>query len=119
MAKLRAGPVDAAVAWYREERTKSPRDYVFLPWPMRILASQFIRDGRHTDAITLLELNLETNPRDGKSFELLAEAQLRAGDVLAAEESLKKTLVLDESNTYAADMLSRLRNQRRSGAGQD
>jgi cytochrome c-type biogenesis protein CcmH/NrfG len=75
---------------------------------MRILAGQLIQDGRINDAADLLFLNLETNPNDARSHVLLAQAQMLLGDVPAAVGSFRAALLLDESNSYAADMLQRL-----------
>ncbi len=75
---------------------------------MRILAGQLIRGGRYDDAIALLLLNLETNPNDARSFVILAQAQMHVGQVTAAIDSFRTVLLLDEGNTFAADMLQRL-----------
>jgi CubicO group peptidase (beta-lactamase class C family) len=71
---LQQESLDAAIEFYREQREKSPRDYLYFPWPLRILTGQLINDGRYDDAISILELNLETNPQDAKSIEMLAAA---------------------------------------------
>ncbi len=106
--KLQEDSLEVAIAFYREQRENSPRDYIFFPWPMRILAGQLIRGGRYDDAIALLLLNLETNPNDARSFVILAQAQMHAGQVTAAIDSFRTVLLLDEGNTFAADMLQRL-----------
>ena len=111
LSKLNSESVAAAIAFYREKLNESREDSLFFPWPMRITAGQFIADGRHDDAIALLELNLHTNPTDSRSFELLAIAQLRSGKVAAAEESLVRALSIDSSSEYAASELSRLRSK--------
>jgi Flp pilus assembly protein TadD len=106
--KLRKESVDAAFSFYREQRTDNPDDYLFFPWPMRILAGQLIQDGRIDDATAVLLLNLETNPSDARSHILLAQAQMLLGNITAAVGSFRAALLLDESNNYAADMLQRL-----------
>ena len=106
--KLQEDSLEVAIAFYREQRENSPRDYIFFHWPMRILAGQLIRGGRYDDAIALLLLNLETNPNDARSFVILAQAQMHAGQVTAAIDSFRTVLLLDEGNTFAADMLQRL-----------
>ncbi len=78
-AKLSQESLDAAIEFYRENREISPRDYLYFSWPLRILAAQLISDAQYGSAIAILELNLETNPRDSKSIEILAEARLRSG----------------------------------------
>ena len=76
---LQRESLDAAIEFYREQREKSPRDYLYFPWPLRILTGQLMNDGRYNDAVTVLELNLETNPQDAKSIEMPEEARLRSG----------------------------------------
>ena len=107
-SKLNKESVEAAFSFYREQRNRNPDDYLFFPWPMRILAGQLIEDGRIDDATDILLLNLETNPRDARSLILLAQTQIQLGDVTAAIDSLRAALSLDGSNDFAADMLRRL-----------
>ena len=107
-ALLRDAPAETAYAFYREQRTKQPNDYLFFPWPMRIVAGQLMHEGRHDEAIGLLQLNLETNPKDSRSLVALAQAQTRTGDTGAAIASLRRALSIDDSNSYAADLLRRL-----------
>ena len=106
--KFREESIGAAFSFYREQRNRNPDDYLFFPWPMRILAGQLIQDGRIGDATAVLSLNLETNPGDSRSHVLLGQAQLNRGDVSAAINSFRAALSLDKSNQYAADMLRRL-----------
>jgi CubicO group peptidase (beta-lactamase class C family) len=107
-AKLRDESVETAFSFYREQRKSQPDDFLFFPWPMRILAGQYIHDGRYDYAIDILRLNLETNPNDSRSLVLLAQAQLQIGAIAEAIVSLKAALSLDETNAFAADLLIRL-----------
>ena len=77
---LQQESLDAAIEFYREQREKKPRDYLYFPWPLRILTGQLMNDGRYDDSVSVLELNLETNPQDAKSIEMLEEARLRSAD---------------------------------------
>ncbi|MGI9202919.1 MAG: serine hydrolase [Woeseiaceae bacterium] len=104
--KLREASLDAALAFYRERRDDHSTDYLYFPWPMRILAGQLMSDGRYDDAISILNLNLETNPNDAKSFEALGDAYSRVGDVKTANANYRRALLLDNLNAYAADKLA-------------
>ena len=42
-----------------------------MPWPLRILAGQLIETDRSDEARFLLELNLESNPDDQRTMQLL------------------------------------------------
>jgi len=107
-AKLRDGLDEAAFSFYRERRKSQSDDYLFFPWPLRILAGQLMRDGRYDDAINILRLNLETNPNDSRSFVSLAQAQMQSGDLDAAIGSLRMALSLDEFNSFATNLLQLL-----------
>lgn len=101
--------LEAAAAYYRQQRETSRGDALFFPWTMRITASHLIASGRYADAIGLLELNLETNPSDVRSLDLLATAQMRSGQPAAAEESLRAALAMEPDSPWLADRLARVR----------
>ena len=107
-AMMQNESLDAAILYYRDRRAEQSPNYIYFPWPLRILARQLMTDGRYEDAISILELNLETNPDDTRSYEALAEAHLRAGNVAKATENFTHALSRDGSNAYAADMLRKL-----------
>ncbi|MEM7317239.1 MAG: hypothetical protein AAF497_29275, partial [Planctomycetota bacterium] len=72
--KLREEGVDAAIQYYREQRNVDPNDYIFRPWPLRILATQLLDNGQRADATKILQLNLETHPDDTRSKQMLETA---------------------------------------------
>ena len=74
---LGEGSMDAVADFYRSEREKGVNDYIFAPWALRIVAIQLSEDGRIDDAITMLTLNLETNPDDAASGEMLSDLRDR------------------------------------------
>jgi CubicO group peptidase (beta-lactamase class C family) len=78
--KLRQESLGAAIEFYRENREINPSDYLYFSWPLRILAAQMISDTQYDSAIAILELNIETNPYDSRSVEILAQARLRSGN---------------------------------------
>ena len=69
--ELREQGVDAAIKYYRVQRDVDPDDYIYRPWPLRILARQLLNDGRRDDAIRILRLNLETHPDDPRTRQML------------------------------------------------
>ena len=74
---LGEGSMDTVADFYRSEREKGVNDYIFAPWALRIVAIQLSEDGRIDDAITMLTLNLETNPDDAASGEMLSDLRDR------------------------------------------
>ena len=110
--KLQRDSVDVAISFYRQQREEHPQDYIYFPWPLRILAGQLMSDGRFDAAIALLDLNLESNPYDARSFVRLGDAHLRADDVTTAIEYFRKALSMNSSNAYATNMLQRLETRK-------
>ena len=108
LRKIREESLDEAIGFYREKRETATDDYLFFRWPLRILASQMLKDGDIAGSIAIYRLNIETHPADAKSHEGLAEAFVRSGNSAAAIESLATSLELNGSNDYAAALLERL-----------
>ncbi|MEM7355919.1 MAG: hypothetical protein AAF657_34200, partial [Acidobacteriota bacterium] len=75
--QLATGPVSEAVEFYRSQRASDPDDYLFFPWPVRMLGQQMLREGKTALAAKLLELNAETHPADARTQQLLAEVRRR------------------------------------------
>lgn len=108
LTRLDADSLESAAAYYRRQRDIARNDALFFPWTMRITAGHLIAGGRYADAIGVLELNLETNPNDVRSLDLLATAQMRSGLSAAAVESLRTALTIDPGSRWLADRLSQL-----------
>ena len=110
-AKLRDESLVEAIDFYREQRAAAPNDFLFFPYPLRILALQMLRDGDTEAAIAMYRLNLETHEYDARSHEGLAEAYLRTGDRDAAARNLARALELDPGNGYARALLERIEDR--------
>ena len=76
-------------------------------------AVQRLVDARPTDAIALLEMNLEFHPQSAMSHVLLAQCHVRRRDPDAAIRSLEQALELDPSNGFARGRLVQLLEDRR------
>jgi predicted Zn-dependent protease len=104
----------AAADQYRELRRRyyGGQSYDFSEAEL-LRALQRLVDARPTDAIVLLEMNLEFHPQSATSHVLLAQAYLRRRDPEAAIRSLEKALELDPSNGFARGRLTQLLEDRR------
>lgn len=78
---------------------------------MRVV--QRLVDARPTDAIALLELNLEYHPKSSQTYAALAQAYSRKRDPDAAITHLEKALELDPNNGMARGRLEQLRDDQR------
>jgi tetratricopeptide (TPR) repeat protein len=112
---LRDGGVDAAVAKYRELRAKYfGRDvYDFSENDLLTLGQRLAESSRADDAIVLMTMNLEFNPKSARSYIVLARAYTRKRDRDMAIQQLKKSLELDPNNPLAKGYLYNLEHDRR------
>ncbi len=92
--------VPAAVAMYRnlKERYYGSFTYDFSQSPLNGLASDLLRQSRNDDAITLLNLNLETNPSAASTYQLLGDAYKAQGKKDLALASYRHSLELQPVN---------------------
>lgn len=74
---------------------------------------QRIVEARPDDALALLKMNLEINPKSAKTFALIGYAYTRKVDSASAMENLRKSLDLDPSNGIARGLLEQLEEDSR------
>jgi tetratricopeptide (TPR) repeat protein len=92
--------VPAAVANYRElkRRFYGGYTYDFRERPLNTVAGDLIRANRLADAVTILTLNLETNPDSWMTHTLLGDAFAGLGQKDSAIASYRKSLELQPEN---------------------
>ncbi len=102
--------VDGAVARYRELRDKYyGRDaFDFGEQPLNQMAERLANDKKMADALTLLNLNAEMNPKSGRVQMMIGETQLAAGAKDKAIEAYRKAVELDPKNERAKRKLDEL-----------
>jgi len=106
------GP-EAAVAEYKELREKFyARDTYDFSEPDLLNLAQRLADARPDDAIALMTMNLEFNPRSARSYIVLSRAYVRKRDRPTAIEQLKKALEIEPQNGIAKGYLSQLEDSR-------
>jgi tetratricopeptide (TPR) repeat protein len=59
------------------------------------LGYRYLNSKRYAEAIALLRMNTEDFPKSANTFDSLAEALFKSGDVAQARESYSKALELD------------------------
>ncbi|MEO8200924.1 MAG: c-type cytochrome [Gemmatimonadota bacterium] len=92
--------VPAAVATYRDLKTRyfGGFTYDFRERPLNGIASGLIRQNKAEDAVTLLTLNLETNPDTWATHLLLGDAYVALGKKDLASASYRRSLELQPDN---------------------
>jgi tetratricopeptide (TPR) repeat protein len=105
--------VDAAVAQYKELRTKyyGSAAYDFSEGNLVALAQQATAADRADNAIAWLNLNLEFYPKSSRSYQTMAQAHQRKNDKDAAIKDLEKAVELDPNNAQAKAQLQQLKGQ--------
>jgi tetratricopeptide (TPR) repeat protein len=111
---LQENGVDAATAQYRDLRARfyGKATYDFTEDELLNIARP-IASLRPDEAISLLELNIEFNPRSAKSYALMGFAYTRKFDDESAIASLEKAVELDPANNEIQGQLTQLKMFRR------
>lgn len=111
---IREKGVTAAVTEYRELRAKYyGRDtYDFTEGELLGLA-QRLAESRPDDALALLTMNLEFNPKSAQSYIVMSRAYSRKRDTEMAVAQLKKALEIEPENGLAKGYLYQLEQTRR------
>jgi tetratricopeptide (TPR) repeat protein len=111
---LREQGVGAAVAQYRDLRQRyyGRQAYDFGEDTLLGIAQRIV-ESKPDDALALIQLNLEFNPRSARSYMALAHAYTRKFDDASAMASLEKALELEPDNGVARGQLEQLKSYHR------
>ena len=111
---LREHGAAAAIAQYRDLRQRyfGRQAYDFGEETLLGLAQRVV-ESRPDDAIALLQLNLEFNPRSARSYVALAHAYTRKIDDASAMANLEKALEIEPENGVARGQLEQLKSYHR------
>ena len=107
---LKTGGADAALAKYRDLRTRYYGSYVydFSDGALIDVARGAMRD-KPEDALKLLQANLEFFPRSGRIYVAIADVCERKADKASAIQALEKAVELDPANAQAKARLDTLK----------
>jgi tetratricopeptide (TPR) repeat protein len=111
---LREQGTTSAIAQYRDLRQRyfGRQAYDFGEDTLLNLAQRIV-ESKPDDAIALIQVNLEFNPRSARSYFALAHAYTRKIDDASAIASLEKSLEIDPDNNVARGQLEQLKSYRR------
>lgn len=98
----------AAVAQYRELKRTNPNGYDFDERTLTQLGAMLLQRGRKSDAIAILELNVEEYPKSSAAYDSLGEAYAQDGQGPQAVANFHKSLDLDPKDQNATNRLKEL-----------
>jgi len=105
--------LDAAVAQYRELRTKyiGSMAYDLSENGLIAMAQAAIQADRADNALAWLNLNVEFYPKSSRTYQIMAQAHQKKNDKDAAIKDLEKAVELDPNNNQAKAQLQQLKGQ--------
>ena len=107
-ATIASSGLDAAVKQYHDLKAAAPGTYNFDEGQLNGLGYRLIRANKFTEAIRILQLNVEAYPQSSNVYDSLGEAYMNAGDKPQAIANYQKSLQLNPKNGGAVTMLQKL-----------
>jgi uncharacterized membrane protein len=107
-ATIASHGVDAAVKQYHELKIAAPATYNFDEDQLNALGYQLIRVKKFSEAIRILQLNVEAYPKSSNAYDSLGEAYMDDGEKELAIANYQKSLELNPKNRNGAVMLQKL-----------
>ena len=105
---LDAKGADAAVAEYHRLKREEADKWNFPEGSLSLLGHRLLQSRRPAEGLAMLALNAEAYPQSTRVWVDLARARVVNGDVAGAAAAARKALALDEHDTMAAMLLSKL-----------
>lgn len=107
-ATIAASGVDAALKQYHDLKAAHPTTYNFDEDEINSLGYRLLNAKKFTDAIRILQLNVDAYPQSSNVYDSLGEAYMDAGNKPLAIANYQKSLQLNPKNTNGAVMLRKL-----------
>ena len=105
---LASGP-SAALERFDQIKSAHSPDQAMGEGVLNTLGYQLLSDGKTSDAIAVLQRNVQDHPQSSNVYDSLGEAYMKAGQKDLAIQNYEKSLQLDPKNTNAVDMLKKLK----------
>ena len=100
--------IDAAVKQYHDLKAAGPSTYNFDEDELNNLGYELIRAKKFTEAIRILQLNVEGYPKSSNVYDSLGEAYMDDGNKPLAIANYQRSLELNPKNRGAVVMLQKL-----------
>lgn len=98
----------AAALKVYEELKKDKATYEFNEDAFNTLGYTYMGEGKMTEAIAVLKINVDEFPKSFNAYDSYAEALMKDGQKEAAIANFKKSLELNPKNTNALEMLAKM-----------
>jgi tetratricopeptide (TPR) repeat protein len=106
--------INAALAQYRELKSKQFDSYNFAQTELNSLGYELINRGKMKEAIEIFKLNVANFPNSGNTYDSLAETYLEIGEKELALKFYKKALEVEPnypSAKAAAEIVKKLESE--------
>ena len=107
-ATIAISGIDQAAKQYHELKASAPSTYDFDENEVNSLGYQLLQGHKFKQAIRIFQLNVETYPQSGNTWDSLAEAYMDDGEKAQAIANYQRSLQLNPSNANAIKMLQKL-----------
>ena len=107
-ATIAISGIDQAAKQYHELKASAPSTYDFDENEVNSLGYQLLQAHKFKQAIRIFQLNVETYPQSGNTWDSLAEAYMVDGEKAQAIANYQKSLDINPKNANAIKMLQKL-----------
>jgi hypothetical protein len=107
-ATIAGSGIDQAAKQYHELKATAPSTYDFDENEVNSLGYQLLQADKYKQAIRIFQLNVETYPQSGNTWDSLAEAYMDDGDKAQAIANYQRSLRINPRNVNAVKMLHKL-----------
>ena len=104
-----AGDSAGALKLHLEYKADPRHAYADTELELNALGYELLRQGRHGQAVVVMQLNAADHPGSSNAVDSLGEAYLEAGRREEAIQSYERAVALDPTNEHAAQALEKLR----------
>ena len=110
-ATIASNGIDQATKQYHVMKAAAPATYNFDEDELNALGYQLLQAHKLSQAIRIFQLNIETYPQSGNTYDSLAEAYMDDGNKALAITNYHRSLQINPSNANAVKMLQKLNAQ--------
>jgi tetratricopeptide (TPR) repeat protein len=107
-ATIATSGIEEAAKQYHELKASAPSTYDFDENEVNSLGYQLLQAHKFKQAIRIFQLNVETFPQSGNTWDSLAEAYMDDGEKAQAIANYQRSLEINPRNANAVKMLQKL-----------